>query len=131
MKEKNLQEAAEWIASAIPPSLEPEKDFEEALRRVRKLVKAELTLEKAHEEGVIDAYAMMAVRMDSEVDEGQSWTGSFVGGATLRQLALMLACSAVQANSYDKKSIEVFLEKVHEFAENMIVNEKKSWRKVH
>ena len=90
-----------------------------------------MTLEKAHKEGIVDAYAMMAMRMDSEADDGQSWTGSFIGGATRRQLALMLACSAVQANSYDKKSIEVFLEKVHEFAENMIVNEKKSWRKIH
>ena len=90
-----------------------------------------LTLEKAHEEGIIDAYAMMAMRMDSEADEGQSWTGSFIGGATRRQLALMLACTAVQCNEYDEKDIEVFLGKVREFAKNMIVNEKKSWRKVH
>lgn len=90
-----------------------------------------MTLEKAHKEGIIDAYAMMAMRMDSEADEGQSWKGSFVGGATLRQMALMLASTAVQVNNYDEKSIEVFLQKVHEFAENMIVNEKKSWRKVH
>ena len=90
-----------------------------------------MTLEKAHEEGIIDAYAMMAMRMDSEADEGQSWKGSFVGGATLRQMALMLASTAVQVNNYDEKSIEVFLEKVHEFAKNMLINEKKSWRKIH
>lgn len=90
-----------------------------------------MTLEKAHKEGIIDAYAMMAMRMDSEADEGQSWTGSFVGGATLRQMALMLASTAVQVNNYDEKSIEVFLKKIHEFAKNMLINEKKSWRKIH
>lgn len=90
-----------------------------------------LTLEKAHKEGIIDAYAMMAMRMDSEADDGQSWTGSFIGGATLRQMALMLASTAVQVNNYDEKSIEIFLEKIHEFAKNMLINEKKSWRKIH
>ena len=34
-----------------------------------------MTLEKAHKEGIIDAYAMMAMRMNSEADDGQSWTG--------------------------------------------------------
>lgn len=90
-----------------------------------------MTLEEAHKEGIIDAYAMMAMCMDSEADDGQSWTGTFVGGATLRQMALMLASTAVQVNNYDEKSIEVFLKKIHEFAKNMLINEKKSWRKIH
>ena len=88
-------------------------------------------LEKAHEEGIIDAYVMMTVRMDSEADDDQSWTGSFICGAMRRQMALMLASTAVQVNNYNEKSIEVFLEKIHEFAKNMLIDEKKSWRKVH
>ena len=38
---------------------------------------------------------------------------------------------ALYKGEYDEKSIEVFLKKVREFAKNMIVNEKRSWRKVH
>ena len=41
-KEEKLRKAAEYIVSAVYPSLELEKDAEAALRQVRALVKAKL-----------------------------------------------------------------------------------------
>ena len=41
-KEEKLRKAAEYIVSAVYPSLELEKDTEAALRQVRALVKAKL-----------------------------------------------------------------------------------------
>lgn len=75
MKEKNLQEAAEWIASAITPSLEPEKDFEEALRRVRKLVKAELEKRDARNETarVLRAMGLQERYRRGEIDPRDVW----------------------------------------------------------
>lgn len=68
MKEKNLQEAAEWIASAITPSLEPEKDFEEAMNRVRKLTKAELEKRDARNE---TARVLRAMELQEQYHRGE------------------------------------------------------------
>lgn len=68
MEEKKLQEAAEWIASAITPSLEPEKDFEEALSRVRKLVKAELEKRDARNE---TARVLRAMELQEQYRRGE------------------------------------------------------------
>lgn len=75
MEEKKLQEAAEWIASAIPPSLEPEKDFEEALSRVRKLVKAELEKRDARNETarVLRAMELQEQYRRGEIDPRDVW----------------------------------------------------------
>lgn len=45
-KEEKLRKAAEYIVSAVYPSLEFEKDTEAALRQVRALVKAKLEEER-------------------------------------------------------------------------------------
>lgn len=50
-KEEKLRKAAEYIASAVYPSLELEKDTEAALRRVRALTKAELERCERQSEG--------------------------------------------------------------------------------
>lgn len=68
MEEKKLQEAAEWIASALTPSLEPEKDFEEALSRVRKLVKVELEKRDARNE---TARVLRAMELQEQYRRGE------------------------------------------------------------
>ncbi|WP_288570419.1 hypothetical protein [uncultured Mitsuokella sp.] len=75
MKEKNLQEAAEWIASAITPSLEPEKDFEEAMNRVRKLAKAELEKRDVRNETarVLRAMELQEQYRRGEIDPRDVW----------------------------------------------------------
>lgn len=45
-KEEKLRKAAEYIVSAVYPSLELEKDTETTLRQVRALVKAKLEEER-------------------------------------------------------------------------------------
>ena len=75
MEEKKLQEAAEWIASAITPSLEPERDFEEALSRVRKLVKVELEKRDARNETarVLRAMELQEQYRRGEIDPRDVW----------------------------------------------------------
>ena len=75
MEAKKLQEAAERIASAITPSLEPEKDFEEALSRVRKLVKAELEKRDARNETarVLRAVELQEKYRRGEIDPRDVW----------------------------------------------------------
>ena len=68
MEEKKLQEAAEWSASALTPSLEPEKDFEEALSRVRKLVKVELEKRDARNE---TARVLRAMELQEQYRRGE------------------------------------------------------------